>query len=528
MVEQPGIIYGYEWVIMASGDAPDTANAVQTGTVANGTFTTNVTSLTSGADYDAYVRSVCDAASSEVSAWSAVEGFSTLPDFCAGDNFFDNGGPNDDYENGSDEVITVTPDNAGDVVTVEFLSFAVENGWDGLLIHDGPDTSAPLIDSGGTGFQNAPDGAWTGSGTDDNTDPFSAEGETFVSSHPSGALTFRFVSDGFVNEAGWEADVTCGPAPTASVQVIHNSPDPAAASVDVYLNGALLPALTGVNFREASAFLTAPAVVDFTVDVVPAGAALSASVFTQTFNLAEDESYIVVADGVLDPSQFDDTVNTIDFGLEVFAGAQQTSTNAGEVSVLVHHGSTDAPTVDVRETSVPAGIIVDDISYTEFQGYLDLATQDYTLDVELGDNSAVVASYEAPLQTLGLADSAVTVVASGFLDPALNQNGEAFGLWAALPAGGPLVELPVNTVGTDAFTDSNFNYYPNPVEQRLNISSNGIVEDVQIFNMLGQEVIHVEPNKESPQINMSGLQSGAYMMKVSVEGVSNTFRVIKK
>ena len=120
------------------------------------------------------------------------------------------------------------------------------------------------------------------------------------------------------------------------------------------------------------------------------------------------------------------------------------------------------------------------------------------------------------------------MVASGFLDPALNQNGEAFGLWAALPAGGPLVELPVNTVGTDAFTDSNFNYYPNPVEQRLNINSNGIVEDVQIFNMLGQEVIHVEPNKESPQINMSGLQSGAYMMKVSIEGVSQSFSVIKK
>ena len=289
---------GYEWVVMSSGDAPDTANAEATGTVPNGTFTTNVTSLTTGTDYDAYVRSVCDAASSEVSDWSAVESFSTLPDFCAGDNFFDNGGPNDDYEVNSDEVTTITPDNAGDVVTVEFLSFAVENGWDGLLIHDGPDTSAPLIDSGGTGFQNAPDGAWTGSGTDDTTDPFSAEGETFVSSHPSGALTFRFVSDGSVTEAGWEADVTCGPAPTASVQVIHNSADPAAASVDVYLNGALLPALTGVNFREASAFLTAPAVVDFTVDVVPAGAALSASVFTQTFNLAEDESYIVVADGV--------------------------------------------------------------------------------------------------------------------------------------------------------------------------------------------------------------------------------------
>ncbi len=516
---------GYEWVVMASGDAPDTANAVETGTVANGTLTANVTNLTSDTDYDAYVRSVCDAASSQVSDWSGLESFSTLPDFCGGDNFFDNGGPNNDYEVDSDEVTTITPDNAGDVVTVEFLSFSTEQNYDGLLIYDGPDTSAPLIDSGfvNPGFGPLNDGTWNG----DSTEPFTADGQTFTSSHPSGALTFRFVSDGTVTEAGWEANVTCGPAPTASVQVIHNSADPAAASVDVYLDGALLPELTGVDFRQASAFLDAPANVDITVDIVPAGDNLSNSVHTQTFNLAEDESYIIVADGVLDPSQFDDSVNTIDFGLEAYAGAQQTSTNAGEVSVLVHHGATDAPTVDVVNDN-DQSILVDDISYTEFNGYLDLPTQDYVINVEAFDNSSVVQSYEANLQTLGLADTAITVVASGFLDPAANQNGEAFGLWVALPAGGSLVELPLATVGTDEFADNNFSYYPNPVEQRLNISSNGIVEDVQIFNMLGQEVIHVTPNTESPQINMSGLQAGAYMMKVNIEGASQSFRVIKK
>ena len=257
---------------------------------------------------------------------------------------------------------------------------------------------------------------------------------------------------------------------TAEVQIIHNSADPAAEFVDIYLDGVLIA--DDFEFRTASAFLEVPADTPINIDIAPQNSSdVSDSVFNLNPTLTADETYIAVANGVLDPSQFDASFNSIGFGIDVFGGALQSSATAGNVSVLVHHGATDAPTVDVRETSVPAGIIVDDISYTEFQGYLDLATQDYTLDVELGDNSAVVASYEAPLQTLSLADSAITVVASGFLDPALNQNGEAFGLWVALPAGGPLVELPLNTVGTDAFTDSNFNYYPNPVEQRLNISS---------------------------------------------------------
>ena len=314
---------------------------------------------------------------------------------------------------------------------------------------------------------------------------------------------------------------------TAEVQIIHNSADPSAEFVDVYLDGTLIA--DDFEFRNATSFLEVPAETPIDIDVAPQNSSdVGDSIFNLNTTLTEDETYIAVANGVLDPSNFDGAAGTIGFGIDVFAGAQQSSTNAGETSVLVHHGSTDAPTVDVRETSVPAGIIVDDISYTEFQGYLDLANQDYTLDVELGDNSAVVKSYEAPLQTLGLADSAITVVASGFLDPSANQSGEAFGLFASLPAGGALVPLPDITVSTDAFTDSNFNYYPNPVEQKLNISSNGIVEDIQIFNMLGQKIIDLDPGIKNPQINMNKIQPGAYMMKVSVDDTTQSFRVIKK
>ena len=315
-------------------------------------------------------------------------------------------------------------------------------------------------------------------------------------------------------------------ADPAQVQIIHNSADPAAEFVDVYLNGSLL--LDDFEFRTATPFVDVPAETPVDIDIAPGNSTdVSDSVFNLNTTLTANETYVVVANGVLDPAQFDSSVNTIAFGLDIFTGAQQSSTNAGETSVLVNHGSTDAPTVDVRETSVPAGILVDNISYSEFQGYLDLANQDYTLDVELGDNSAVVQSYEAPLQTLGLADSAITVVASGFLDPSANQNGEAFGLWVALPAGGQLVELPEATVGTDQFADNNFNYYPNPVEQELNISANGIVENVQIFNMLGKEIINIQPEEDNPQINMNSLSPGAYLMKISIDGNYETFKIIK-
>jgi len=320
------------------------------------------------------------------------------------------------------------------------------------------------------------------------------------------------------------------PASPASVQVIHNSADPSAQLVDVYVNG--VNTLDDFAFRTASPFVDVPAGTPVSIDVAPSSSVdVGDSIFNLTTTLVPGESYIVVANGVLDPTQFDASVNTIDFELSVFAGAQQASTNAGENSILVHHGSTDAPTVDVVETSVPLGTVADDISYSEFQGYVDVPNADYVINVELADNSAVVASYEANLDSFvggNLSDLAITVLASGFLDPVNNQNGPAFGLWAAVPTGGPLVELPLTNISTTGFELGNFSFYPNPASNMLNLETLNQVEEVRIFNILGQEVKVVSPNTVSPSVNVEGLQAGTYLMNVTINGASKSFKFIKE
>jgi len=237
-------------------------------------------------------------------------------------------------------------------------------------------------------------------------------------------------------------DFVVAPA-VARVQVIHNSADPAAEFVDVYLDDVLL--LEDFEFRTSTPFVDVPAGVPVSIDVAPAGSTSSGdSIFNLTTTLDEGETYLVIATGVIDPSQFDETVNSpIDFSLEVYSGARETAVDPTETDLLVHHGSSDAPTVDVVETSVPVGIIVNDISFPEFQGYLELIPDDYEIDITNADGSVVVASYGVPLTTLGLEGAAITVLASGFLDPSANQDGAAFGLWVSLASGGALVELPL-------------------------------------------------------------------------------------
>ncbi|MDZ7847674.1 MAG: DUF4397 domain-containing protein [Owenweeksia sp.] len=90
-------------------------------------------------------------------------------------------------------------------------------------------------------------------------------------------------------------------AQTARVQVIHNAPDPAADSVNVYLDNT--PLLTDFGFRTASPFVDAPAGVSFRVSVLPQGVTdTSQAVFQQDFNLTNNETYVIIASGVIDTS----------------------------------------------------------------------------------------------------------------------------------------------------------------------------------------------------------------------------------
>jgi hypothetical protein len=85
--------------------------------------------------------------------------------------------------------------------------------------------------------------------------------------------------------------------------------------------------------------------------------------------------------------------------------------------------------------------LYNDLSYGEFSPYRQVLPMSYKLEVTPGgDNSVVVAAYEADLS--GLAGGAAVVFASGFLNDA---QGPAFGLFVALPDG-TVLELPAADV----------------------------------------------------------------------------------
>lgn len=229
-------------------------------------------------------------------------------------------------------------------------------------------------------------------------------------------------------------------AGTASLQVIHNSADPAAAVVDVYVNGDRV--LDDFAFREATPFLEVPSGVTLEIGVAP-GASGSADDVLAAFPvvLERDNRYVVFANGVLDPAGFAANPEGLSTGFSLYPLGDVPARTWFGVKVLAFHGATDAPAVDVRRrTNWGSYTVAGGLSYGEFAGPRTLWPRDYVLDVTpAGAPETVVASFDADLS--GLWGQVVTVFASGFLSPADNQDGRAFGLFAAL-SDGTVVALP--------------------------------------------------------------------------------------
>lgn len=294
----------------------------------------------------------------------------------------------------------------------------------------------------------------------------------------------------------------------AHVQVIHNSADAAAATVDIYAGSAKLE---DVAFRTATGFIPFETATPLSVAIAPASSSSVAdAIFTKNLTLQAGGSYIVVADGIVSSTGYTPAPT---FDLQVYDKARETGSALTNTDVLIHHGSTDAPAVDVLSGATK---LSDDLAYTNFAGYLELPNDDYPIAITTADGSTVVKRYNAPLKTLSLGGQALTVLASGFLDPSKNSGGPAFGLWAALSSGGALVELPEVPLSLKSVsTNTNLTLYPNPAGNQVWVKGIGTgTWNYKVVDISGRSVMRGVLNDGSA-IEVSALQAGQYFIQLS-------------
>jgi hypothetical protein len=79
----------------------------------------------------------------------------------------------------------------------------------------------------------------------------------------------------------------------------------------------------------------------------------------------------------------------------------------------------------------------------------------------------------------------------------------------------------------DVFAANNFSVYPNPVTDILNIRSANSVDAIAVYDVLGKLVLSTTPDAISPSIDMSALNSGVYLVRVTIGDASKTVKVIR-
>jgi len=317
------------------------------------------------------------------------------------------------------------------------------------------------------------------------------------------------------------------------LQVIHNAADVAAGSVDIYLNGGLL--LNDFAFRTATSFIDAPANVDLNIGIAPGNSnSVDDTLANFTANLVNGETYVVIANGVLDPSSYVSNPDGRNIAFTLLANVDaRESANSGNVDFFVVHGSTDAPTVDVIARDVAT--LVDDAAYSDITGYISVPAGNYTLDLTLADGTTLVQSYVADLRTLG--GGSAVVFASGFLNPSANQNGEAFGIFFALADGtvGQFPEGVASVENISGVTPSNYSLaqnFPNPFNPSTTINftiPNSEFVTLKVYNILGSEVAtlvneNLSAGSYKYNFDAQNLASGVYLYELS----AGNFREIKK
>lgn len=73
-----------------------------------------------------------------------------------------------------------------------------------------------------------------------------------------------------------------------------------------------------------------------------------------------------------------------------------------------------------------------------------------------------------------------------------------------------------------------FNFYPNPAQDRINLDAQQSIEQVTIFNMLGQQVLNQKVGVANTQLDVSNLASGNYIMQVMIDGQKGIYKVLKQ
>ncbi|GAA4768296.1 MULTISPECIES: T9SS type A sorting domain-containing protein [Flavobacterium] len=83
------------------------------------------------------------------------------------------------------------------------------------------------------------------------------------------------------------------------------------------------------------------------------------------------------------------------------------------------------------------------------------------------------------------------------------------------------------SLSTTSFDKNSLKVYPNPVNDVLNLSYSSEISSVEVFNIIGQKVLVKNLNATQGEVNISNLNSGSYIVRVTSGDQVQTIKIVK-
>ncbi|SHI97656.1 Por secretion system C-terminal sorting domain-containing protein [Mesonia phycicola] len=543
---------GYEYIIMLDGDIPGVDTPVTTGTLGTGATSISVSGLSPGVDYDFYIRTICSLDGS----WSMIDFTTALPP--------------------CDLPTAIT--NTGFTLTTADFSWTASademNGYIWYVMTDGDD---PLVDTpvtNGTVATGVTTVQVTGltpgtsydfyiqtdcGGTtisvmsatlDFITDDYPCTPPSSVFNNALTDVTAKFTWQTNGLETGGYSWVLMadGDDPLVDMPLFNGS---VATGVTSVIISGLTP-MTSYDFYVKTSCSTDDSDWSVKVDITTLGPPCDAPTavtlvdvqtttaeFSWTASLDETNGYewYVMTDGddpLVDMPLFSGNVSTgvttvtvtglatmtsYDFYVQTDCGSSNMSDWSAKVEVTTL-ASCDAPTtvtlVDVQTTTAEFSWAASPDETNGYEWYVMTDGDDPLVDMPL--SSGIVSSGVTSVVVTGLTQ---TTNYDFYVKTYCDANNESD--WSAKVDFVTEDDLSVNN---NLF--NNFKYYPNPVSQMLTLNAGVQINEVSIYNLLGQQVLVVKPNSLKTNLDLSRLQTGPYIVKVIINESSKMFKIIKE
>jgi hypothetical protein len=81
-------------------------------------------------------------------------------------------------------------------------------------------------------------------------------------------------------------------------------------------------------------------------------------------------------------------------------------------------------------------------------------------------------------------------------------------------------------VATKSLLSSNINMFPNPAQGRVQISGTEALEEISVFNALGQLVLSAQPKSTATQLDVQALPKGMYSVRMTAGGNSEVRKLM--